>query len=64
MPNKYAEKKGWKVPKQKYKVTNWSEYNAALRSRGKIDVWISPDAIDLWYEEQQPNDGTGAQKAD
>lgn len=61
MPNKYAEKKGWKVPKQKYKVTNWSEYNAALRSRGRIDVWISPGAVDLWYEEQQPNDGTGAQ---
>ena len=29
MPNKYAEKKGWKVPKQKYKIKNWSEYNEA-----------------------------------
>ena len=62
MPNKYPEKKGWTVPKQKYKITNWSEYNAALRSRGRIDVWISEEAINLWYEEKQPNDGTGAQK--
>ena len=30
MPNKYPEKKGWDVPKQQYKVTNWPEYNAAL----------------------------------
>ena len=62
MPNKYPEKKGWNVPKQKYKITNWPEYNAALRSRGRIDVWISEEAINLWYEVQQPNDGTGAQR--
>lgn len=61
MPNKYPEKKGWNVPKQQYKITNWSEYNAALRSRGRIDVWISEEAIGLWYEDQSPNDGTGAQ---
>jgi len=39
MPNKYPEKKGWDVPKQQYKVTNWPEYNAALCRRGEIDVW-------------------------
>ena len=27
MPHKYAQSKGWNVPKQKYKLTNWSEYN-------------------------------------
>ena len=41
MPNKYPEKKEWKVPKQKFKVTNWSEYNKALRRRGDITVWGS-----------------------
>jgi hypothetical protein len=45
MPNKYAKKKGWNVPKQKYKLSNWSDYNAALRSRGDITVWLSEDAI-------------------
>ncbi len=62
MPNKYPENKGWNVPKQKYIITNWSEYNAALRARGRIDVWISEDVLNLWYEVQQTNDGTGAQK--
>ena len=31
MPNKYPEKKGWDVPKQKYKVSNWADYNESLR---------------------------------
>ena len=30
MPNKYPVKKGWDVPKQKYKVINWSDYNIAV----------------------------------
>ena len=60
MPNKYPEKKGWKVPKQKYKVTNWSEYNNALRRRGDITVWLSDDAISQWYTFDRVYDGTGA----
>ncbi len=48
MPNKYPEKKGWKVPKQKFKVTNWSEYNESLRRRGNITVWLSYEAISQW----------------
>lgn len=62
MPNKYAEKKGWNVPKQKYKVSNWSEYNDALRGRGSIDFWLDDEAIDNWYEANQTYDGTGAPK--
>ena len=50
MPNKYPEKKGWKVPKQKFKVTNWSKYNESLRRRGNITVWLSYEAISQWYE--------------
>ncbi|NDH68650.1 MAG: hypothetical protein EBY22_12255 [Gammaproteobacteria bacterium] len=50
MPNKYPEKKGWKVPKQKFKVTNWSEYNESLRRRGNITVWLFYEAISQWYE--------------
>ncbi|RUR06054.1 hypothetical protein ELY15_13600 [Legionella sp. km772] len=29
MPNKYPQKKGWNVPKQKYKLTNWSDYKGS-----------------------------------
>ncbi len=60
MPNKYAEKKGWHVPKQHYKVSNWNEYNQALRGRGNIEFWISEEAIVNWYEQERVYDGTGA----
>ena len=58
-PNKYPNKKGWNVPKQKHKVTNWSEYNAALKRRGDITVWLSDNAITQWYEEDRVYDGSG-----
>jgi hypothetical protein len=29
----------------KYKVTNWAEYNEALRQRGDISVWMSEEAV-------------------
>lgn len=60
MPYKYAKDKGWNVPKQKYKLKNWSKYNNALKDRGRIDFWIGKDAIDNWYEEEQENTGSGA----
>jgi hypothetical protein len=28
---------------QKYHTTNWSNYNAALKSRGSLDVWFDPN---------------------
>ena len=60
MPNKYPVRQGWNVPKQKFKVTNWSEYNESLRRRGNIIVWLSDDAISQWYETDRVYNGTGA----
>lgn len=62
MPNKYPEKKGWNVPKQTYKVSNWSDYNHALRERGNIEVWMSDAAIGAWVESERIYDGTGTPK--
>ena len=62
MPNKYAKKKGWKLRKQKYKVSNWSDYNAVLRQRGNIEMWIAKDAADYWYAKERVYDGSGTPK--
>ncbi|ARM32344.1 IS5-like element ISLlo3 family transposase [Legionella longbeachae] len=59
MPDKYAKKKGWNVPKQKYKLRNWSEYNDALMRRGDITIRLSADAVAQWYERERVYDGTG-----
>ncbi len=35
-------------PKKKYRITNWREYNNALRNRGSLVVWISEEALRNW----------------
>src|SRR5271166_4825175 len=32
------------IPKQRHRVTNWAEYDAALRQRGSLTVWFTDDA--------------------
>lgn len=32
----------------KYKVTNWREYNEALKKRGSLTVWLSDDFEESW----------------
>ena len=34
--------------KRKYWVTNWPEYDKALRNRGSLTLWLSPSAIKAW----------------
>jgi hypothetical protein len=28
------------IPRQRHKVTNWAEYDAGLRARGSLTVWL------------------------
>jgi hypothetical protein len=34
--------------KTKYRVSNWSSYDAALVQRGNINIWMSAEAIKNW----------------
>ena len=34
--------------KTRYRVTNWAEYDRALRDRGDITLWLTPAAIAAW----------------
>src|SRR3954447_26244160 len=50
------------IPKQRHRVTNWAEYDAALRARGSLTVWFTPEAIAAiaaWRAE--PRTGRGGQ---
>jgi Transposase DDE domain len=38
-------------------VTNWSEYDAALRHRGSLTVWFTDDAIAAWRAEPRTTRG-------
>ena len=48
MPHKYNTARRHHIPKAKFKVTNWAEYEAGLRQRGSLTLWITDEAIDAW----------------
>jgi hypothetical protein len=45
------------IPKQRHRVTNWAEYDAALRQRGSLTVWFSDEAIAAWRAEPRTTRG-------
>jgi hypothetical protein len=48
MPHKFNADHRDKIPKQKYRVTNWAEYDEGLRRRGDLTVWIDENTLGLW----------------
>lgn len=48
MPFKATADRRHRIPKQRHRVTNWAEYDAALRRRGSLTVLFTDDAIAGW----------------
>lgn len=49
MPYKFNESRRHKIPKARYRVTNWPEYDAALVRRGCLTVWLTEEAVSAWH---------------
>ena len=45
--------------KPKYRVSNWSEYDASLKHRGSLTFWLSPEVMEQWLNPKK----TGSQGA-
>jgi DDE family transposase len=45
------------IPEQRHRVTNWSEYDAALRQRGSLTAWFTEEAIAGWQAERRTTRG-------
>jgi len=45
---KYPKRSQYKHLKSQYRVRNWPEYEAGLRRRGDVTVWLSDQALDAW----------------
>jgi Transposase DDE domain len=45
------------IPKPRYRVRNWPEYDAALRWRGSLTVWFTDEAITAWRAEPRTTPG-------
>ena len=48
MPNKHNDARRHHIPKMKFRVTNWSAYEAGLLRRGSLTLWVSDEAIAAW----------------
>jgi hypothetical protein len=48
MPHKANADRRHHIPRPKRRVTNWAEYEAALRRRGSLTVWFTKEGIESW----------------
>jgi hypothetical protein len=48
MPYKFNEPHRHKIPRARYRVQNWPEYDRALQQRGTLTVWVTPEALAAW----------------
>lgn len=64
MPNKHNEKRRHHIPKLKFKVTNWAEYDAGLRRRGSLTLWVTDEAIAGWQAAPRPTPGGQSRYSD
>jgi hypothetical protein len=48
MPFKHNASRRHRIGKMKFKVTNWAEYEAGLRRRGSLTLWMTPEALSSW----------------
>src|SRR3954447_4215598 len=57
MPFKANAHRRHHIPKQRRRITNWAEYDAALRQRGSLTVWFTEAAIAAWHAEPRTTPG-------
>ena len=57
LPFKYHAEHRHHIPKPRYRVTNWAEYDASLKRRGSLTVWFTDEAIQAWRAEPRTTPG-------
>jgi len=48
VPFKHHSKGRRHIPRQSHRVTNWRDYDAALRNRGSLTIWFTDEALAGW----------------
>ena len=48
MPHKHNAARRHHIPKMSFKVQNWPAYEAGLRRRGSLTLWIEDAALEGW----------------
>jgi Transposase DDE domain len=64
MPYKANEARRHRIPRARYRVTNWPEYDGALQRRGSLTVWVTPEALAAWHPPRTGRRGRSPRYAD
>src|SRR5829696_9264787 len=64
MPYKANEARRHKIPKARYKVCNWPEYDKALQQRGSLTMWVTPEALAAWHPPKTGRRGRSREYSD
>src|SRR5690554_5123261 len=64
MPHKFNADRRDKFPAAKYAVTNWSDYNEALRRRGGVTIWLEDGATEKWSAPKRKGRGGQSKYSD
>jgi hypothetical protein len=46
MPKKHDALQRPNIPKMKFRVKNWADYDGGPRRRGSLTFWITPEVLD------------------
>jgi transposase len=57
MPNKHNASRRHHIPKMNFRVKNWAEYDAGLRRRGSLTLWVTPEVLDGWQAVRRTTPG-------
>ena len=52
------------MSKDKYKVTNWKQYNEELKQRGFLRLWIKTEILEQWKYQGDRKGGGQQQYSD
>jgi len=64
MPYKANEPRRHRIPRARYRVSNWPEYDRALQRRGSLTVWVTPEALAAWHPPETGRPGRSPQYAE
>ena len=57
MPFKFNATRRHRIPKARYRVRNWPAYEAGLRRRGDLTLWIDEAAVAGWQAPRRSTPG-------
>jgi hypothetical protein len=64
MPNKHNADRRHHFGKMRFKLRNWASYDAGLRRRGSLTLWVTDEAIAKWQAPPRLNPGGQAHYSD